>query len=124
MGLFFVSTAQASAPVRMAPKKEAPKLSPKEYAKKLVADEAEFACLVRLWTLESQWNHLSRNKIPVYQVRDGKRVALHAFGIAQLLGETSRIPEIQIKKGLRYLEHRYNSSPCKALSFHLRHHWY
>lgn len=99
------------------------KLTPKAFAKQLVNDPIQFKCLVKLWTFESHWNHLAKNKIPVYQTRNGKRVPLHAFGIAQLLGETSRVPAIQIQKGLRYIEHRY-SGPCHALNWHLRHHWY
>jgi hypothetical protein len=119
VGLFSASTAHASAPTI-----NIFKLKPKAFAKQIVGDPIQFKCLVKLWTFESHWNHLAKNPVPVYQVRNGKRVALHAFGIAQLLGETSRIPYVQIQKGLQYLEHRYSGSPCKALNFHLRHHWY
>jgi hypothetical protein len=119
VGLFSVSTAQASAPMA-----NTFTMEPKAFAKQIVRDPIEFKCLVKLWTFESHWNPKAKNKVPVYQVRNGKRVALHAFGIAQLLGETSRIPFVQIQNGLRYLEHRYSGLPCNALKFHLRHHWY
>jgi hypothetical protein len=118
VGLFSVTTAQASAPTM-----NQFKMEPKAFAKQIVGDHVQFNCLVQLWTWESHWNHLAKNKVPVYQVRNGKRVALHAFGIAQLLGETSRLPYIQIQKGLRYIESRY-STPCRAMKWHLRHNWY
>lgn len=98
-------------------------MEPKAFAKQIVNDPIQFKCLVKLWTFESHWNPKARNKVPVYQIRNGKRVALHAYGIAQLLGETSKLAYIQIQNGLDYLEYRY-STPCKGLAFHLRHHWY
>jgi hypothetical protein len=72
----------------------------------------ESVCLVTLWTGESRFDHLAKN-----------RKGSSAFGIAQLLGETSRDPREQIIKGLRYVATRYNS-PCSALRFSIRHHWY
>jgi hypothetical protein len=92
------------------------------YAQKLVKP-SQFECLRDLWNKESNWNPKSRNKVPVYQVRNGKRVALHAFGIAQVLGEKSSDPLVQIDTGLRYIVHRY-STPCRALNWHKRHNWY
>jgi hypothetical protein len=119
VGLFSSATAQASAPMM-----DSFRMEPKAFARQVVHNPVEYKCLVKLWTFESNWNPKSRNRIPVYQVRKGKRVALHAFGIAQLLGETSRISYVQIQNGLRYLESRYDGSACKALNWHLRHHWY
>jgi hypothetical protein len=116
VGLFSAPTAQAKAPTFH--------MSAIAFAKQSVRDTIQFKCLVKLWTRESRWNYLAKNKVPVYQIRDGKRVALHAFGIAQLLGETSQIPYIQIQNGLKYLKRRYGNSPCRALHFHLRHNWY
>jgi len=118
VGLFSSATAQASAPSF-----NTFKMAPKVFAKQIVHDPVQFKCLVKLWTFESNWNPKSKNRVPVYQIRKGKRVALHAFGIAQLLGETSKTPYIQIQKGLRYIASRY-SNPCGALHWHLRHHWY
>ena len=92
------------------------------YAQKMVSPH-QFECLRDLWNKESHWNPKSRNKIPVYQVRHGKRVALHAFGIAQVLGEKSKDPLTQIDKGLRYVSSRYET-PCHALNWHIRHGWY
>jgi hypothetical protein len=42
-----------------------------------------------------------------------------AFGIAQMLGERSREPELQILRGLRYISERYGT-PCKAYRYHQR----
>jgi hypothetical protein len=83
------------------------------YAQKLIRATGwparQYACLNQLWTKESNWRHKARNTIAVIQ--NGKR--LHAFGIAQRLGETSKDPRIQIKQGLKYIVHRYDT-PCQA----------
>jgi hypothetical protein len=71
----------------------------------------EGKCLVTLWTRESRFDHLSDNDHST------------AYGIAQVLGETSSEPAIQILRGLRYIGYRYKT-PCRALRFHVRHNWY
>lgn len=71
----------------------------------------QFACLASLWGKESAWNHLADNPDST------------AFGIAQMLGETSKDPKVQIEKGLRYIEHRYET-PCKAWEFWKRNNYY
>ena len=77
----------------------------------------EQACLVSLWTSESRYDHYARPK-------DGNgRVLSSAYGIAQLLGETSHDPREQILKGLMYISHRHHT-PCRAKAFHSRHNWY
>jgi hypothetical protein len=63
----------------------------------------EWKCLRTLWTFESRFDSKANNP------------RSSAFGIAQLLKETSTDPAIQILKGLRYIKHRY-SSPCRALA--------
>lgn len=63
----------------------------------------EWVCLRTLWTSESRFDSRADNP------------RSSAFGIAQLLKETSTDPAIQILKGLRYIKHRY-SSPCRALA--------
>lgn len=73
----------------------------------------ERACLIALWTRESRFDHLADNPTST------------AFGIAQLLGETSKDYRVQILRGLRYIETRYGSKgSCRALAFHTRHNWY
>ena len=98
-----------------------------QFAKVKVMDKwnskVQFGCLVKLWNRESHWNFKALNTTPVYQVKKGKRVALHAFGIAQVLGEKSKKPMVQIEHGIGYITARY-STPCQSLNFHLRHGWY
>ena len=93
------------------------------YAQKLVPNDRQFSCLVELWNRESHWNYKARNRQPVYQIRNGKRVALHAFGIAQILGEQAKDSHTQIRHGLAYIKARYKT-PCGSLSWHFRHGWY
>lgn len=97
-----------------------PKLAdPHAFARRATRSGAEYACLLRLWTRESNWNPRSRNKRP------GNARGDHAFGIAQMLGETSRDPITQVRHGLAYIEQRYGDA-CTALRFWQRQHphWY
>jgi hypothetical protein len=71
----------------------------------------EWTCLESLWTRESRFDHYAQNP------------KSSAFGIAQLLGERSREPELQILRGLRYIAVRYDT-PCKAYKFALTHRHY
>ena len=66
-----------------------------------------------LWSGESRFDHLAKNQR-----------GSTAYGIAQLLGEHSSDPHIQVLHGFRYLSYRYRGSACRALSWHARHHWY
>ena len=68
----------------------------------------QWKCLESLWTSESRFDNYAINK-----------QGSSAYGIAQLLGERSREPELQILRGLRYIDERYGS-PCKAYRFALR----
>jgi hypothetical protein len=69
-------------------------------------------CAVTLWTRESRFDHLADNPRST------------AYGIAQLLRERSREPELQILHGIRYIGHRYGGSACRALSHSDRRGWY
>ena len=97
----------------------------KAYAKTQLAEfgwdtPKQWACLVDLWTGESNWRPNAYNKQPVYQ--NGK--PLHAGGIPQILGlypDTS--VERQIERGFLYIEARYDT-PCNADSFWHRNFWY
>jgi hypothetical protein len=82
------------------------------YARALGYDKRERACLITLWTRESRLDHLANNPRST------------AFGIAQLLRERSRKPELQILHGIRYISHRYGGSACRALSHSDRRGWY
>jgi hypothetical protein len=72
----------------------------------------EWECLHFLWTRESRFDHLASNQ-----------QGSSAFGIAQLLGERSREPAVQILRGLRYIDKRYGT-PCKAKRFAIKHKHY
>ena len=75
-------------------------------------DISQYDCLVELWERESNWNYLADNPTS------------SAFGIPQMLKlHPSTPPDEQIKLGLKYIEHRYDS-PCNALAFHNRKNWY
>jgi hypothetical protein len=82
------------------------------YSRALGYSKQERTCLIALWTRESRLDHLADNP------------KSRAFGIAQLLRERSREPELQILHGLRYLNHRYRGSACRALSHSSRLGWY
>jgi hypothetical protein len=84
----------------------------REYSRALGYSRGEVACLVTLWTRESRFDHLADNK------------RSSAYGIAQLLREVRREPELQILHGLRYIEHRYRGSACSALRHSDRRGWY
>ena len=74
-------------------------------------DEKQFSCLKRLWGKESSWNHLADNPHST------------AFGIAQMLNETSKDPATQIRNGLKYISFRYTNA-CNAWEFWKRNYWY
>ena len=88
----------------------------KGYASTLSQDlygwgERQMKCLRALWGKESAWNPKADNPHST------------AFGIAQMLGETSTDPLVQIRNGLRYIQHRYET-PCNAWEFWLVNRWY
>jgi hypothetical protein len=75
-----------------------------EYARRLVT-AAEWPCLRRLWTRESNWR-------PEAVSPSGRHV-----GIPQLIGlKTTDGWKHQIKRGLAYIDARYGGSPCRALA--------
>ena len=71
----------------------------------------EWKCLKYLWSSESRFDHYADNP------------KSSAYGIAQRLGEKSKNPRIQILKGLRYIDHRYDT-PCRAWAFWLKRYHY
>jgi resuscitation-promoting factor RpfB len=88
-----------------APVADQPKMTPKEYAQAELIHRGylrnNWECLESLWQKESNWRPKADNPKST------------AFGIAQMLNETSTDPMVQIDNGLRYIEHRYGN-PCKA----------
>ena len=81
------------------------------YAYALGYSKANIKCLITLWAGESRFDHLADNKRST------------AYGIAQLLGERSSEPSIQILHGIRYIGKRYKGNACIALKHHRRG-WY
>lgn len=82
------------------------------YLKALGYNEQQRKCAIALWTRESRLDHLADNKRST------------AYGIAQLLGERSSQPDIQILHAVRYVEHRYGGSFCRSLQHSNRRGWY
>jgi hypothetical protein len=78
----------------------------KLYAHMKVLDDKQYRCLVKLWTLESNWSATAKNK------------RSSAFGIPQLLKMTETNPFKQIDLGLKYISHRYSGDSCLALDTH------
>lgn len=67
----------------------------------------QWTCISKLFTAESRFDQFADNP------------KSSAYGIGQVLGEKSSVPEIQILRAYNYIEHRY-LTPCKAWSFHMR----
>ena len=84
----------------------------KQYTFIQLNDVDEYYCIEQLWHLESRWNYKAKN------------ARSSAAGIPQLLNMNEPNPFKQIDRGLRYIEHRYSGSPCKALAFHNRKGYY
>lgn len=80
----------------------------------------QWACLLDLWTGESNWRPSAYNKQAVYQ--NGER--LHAGGIPQILGlDPDTTVERQIERGFLYIQSRYDT-PCNANYFWHQNFWY
>lgn len=74
-------------------------------------DRHQRKCAYSLFMKESKFDHLADNPRST------------AFGIGQVLKETSKDPAIQILNAYKYIKHRYDT-PCRALSHHSRKNWY
>lgn len=75
-------------------------------------DRKQRRCAYALFMAESRFDHLAKNQ-----------QGSSAYGIGQVLKETSRDPAIQILKAFRYIEHRYET-PCRAWTHHKHRNWY
>ena len=85
------------------------------------ATDSQWSCLKELWTRESNWNYLSRN-------RQGG-----AYGIPQAYPankmksygtDWKTNPAVQIQWGLHYLNNRYSGDACLALHKNKTRGWY
>jgi hypothetical protein len=74
-------------------------------------DKVERGCVYKIFMKESKFDHLAKNQ-----------QGSSAYGIAQMLGEKSKDPAVQILRAYRYIEHRYGT-PCKAWLHHTKG-WY
>lgn len=74
--------------------------------------DMEWRCLDYIFTKESRYDHLAKN-----------RQGSSAYGIGQVLKETSKDPAIQILHTYKYITKRYKT-PCRAMKYHLRHNYY
>jgi hypothetical protein len=74
-------------------------------------DKTQRACVYKIFMKESRFDHLAKNQ-----------QGSSAYGIAQMLGEKSKDPAVQVLRAYRYIVHRYGT-PCKAWSHHIRG-WY
>jgi len=84
----------------------------KQYTFIELNDLDQYYCIEELWHKESRWSPTAKN------------ARSSAYGIPQLLNMKEPNPFRQIDKGLRYIEHRYQGSPCKALQHHKIKGWY
>jgi hypothetical protein len=74
--------------------------------------KAQFTCLNRLWTKESNWNYKAHN---YKSGAHGIPQALPAKKMELISSDWRTNPVTQISWGLRYIDERY-TSPCKAWS--------
>jgi len=74
-------------------------------------DKTQRRCAYSLFMKESRFDHLAKNQ-----------QGSSAFGIGQVLKETSKDPAIQILNAYKYIKHRYDT-PCKAWAHHSKG-WY
>ena len=90
-------------------------MEPKTFARYLVSKRwdnprTQFGCLAKLWGKESAWKHTAKSPthdygIPQRHMKHNTKAQINDF---------LKDPQAQIKWGLNYIEHRYDS-PCGAL---------
>ena len=74
--------------------------------------DKEWACLDKIFIQEAKYDHLAKNKS-----------GSSAFGMGQILKETSAEPMVQILHTYKYIKHKYKT-PCSAYRWHIQHNWY
>jgi hypothetical protein len=96
------------------PKKSIITVTPKAYAKALLNDDKQYACILTLYTKESNWRHDA-----VGNLNGTKQV----YGIPQLKNKImlNKNPLEQVTLGVKYIKHKYGvttkgvPNACKAL---------
>jgi hypothetical protein len=109
LGILFISAANAVAPIHDGIQIQQ---TPKQYAKANLPID-QYKCLAYLYGKESAWKHTAYNK------------SSGAAGIPQGMSVWLRTatPIEQVKWGLSYIEHRYDT-PCKALQHFKKWNWH
>jgi hypothetical protein len=81
----------------------------------------QWTCLRVLWTRESHWNYKARNP---HGGAYGIAQAYPASKMSSMGTDWKTNPATQIRWGLKYLKHRYNSDACLALKKSKTRGWY
>ena len=95
-------------------------LDPKEYARLYISNNKQYQCLLKLYTLESNWNPKAHNK------------SSNAYGIPQMLNPMLKdmSGNKQVWYGMKYIRYRYgvdedmNPMACIALNHLLKYGWH
>jgi hypothetical protein len=82
--------------------------------------DRQWRCLDRLWTRESSWNHLARNR---WSGAYGIPQALPASKMSSAGTDWRTSPATQIRWGLAYIGRRYHT-PCAAWGHSAAMGWY
>lgn len=94
-------------------------LDPKAFARLYISDDKQYQCILKLYTLESNWNAKAHNKSG-------------AWGIPQMLNPMLKdmSGNMQVWYGMKYIRHRYgvdaDSNPlaCIALDHLMKYGWH
>jgi len=102
--------------------------SPKSYAKRLYMQQggnaSQWACLDRLWTMESNWRVNAVGDKTTQGRAIGIAQALPADKMAQMGLDYKSNYQTQIRWGLLYIKLHWNNNACVALRHELRKGWY
>jgi hypothetical protein len=91
-----------------------------DYVSKLGWNQAQYSCLVSLWTRESQWDVTAYNKSSgAYGIPQ----ALPGIKMASVGSDWQTNPQTQIRWGVNYIEKRYGTA-CGALAHSDEIGWY
>lgn len=92
---------------------------PKQIAKKIIDNKAQYRCFSKIVEHESDWDHTARNASGAY----GLVQALPGSKMASAGSDWRTNPATQIEWGVDYMKDRYGS-PCGAWSFWQQNSWY
>ncbi|MEU1816039.1 transglycosylase SLT domain-containing protein [Streptomyces roseifaciens] len=90
-----------------------------QIAARLLPDEIQRNCLNILWERESGWNPRAGRTSASYGIPQ----AYPGHKMASAGPDWRTNPHTQIRWGLSYIRHRYGT-PCNALRFWNKNHWY